>query len=331
MAKMKNDTLQKMIARGLTGPFRMDSFKLGYGSFIKGDVNLGENVKIGHGTTIIAENGRITLEDKVRVGNNITIECEEGEDYIGYNVHIKSGSRLGSNISIGEECELGFNTIIEKNARIGKRNKFSNCTIASPAQDLRDKGYGEVIIGDDNKITEYVVINRGTFNGGGKTIIGNRNNIFSQIHIAHDCIIGNNTEIITMAGLAGHVVVEDYVRISGQVGVAPWVHIGEGAFVGGQSGVIGNVLPYSRVDGSPAFLSGINFERLKRLYGLEWKKAYREIKNVYEFVKNKKYSDDDLKYILRHSVSKPAKKIAKFMENLNPRCKEILRFGRSGG
>lgn len=332
MAKMKNKTLRRMIERGLAGPFSSDDFKLGFGSFLRGDINFGKKVRIGHGTNILADKGSVTLADKVIIGSNVTIDCEDGEVDIGHDVRIKSGSRLGTDIKIEEECELGYNTIIEKNAYIGKRNKFSNCTIASPAQDLRDRGCGKVIIGDDNKITEYVVINRGTSKDGGKTIIGSGNNIFSQVHIAHDCIIGDNTEIITMTGLAGHVHVGNYARISGKVGVAPWVHIGECAFIYGDSGVGDNVLPYSRVGGRPASLQGINFERLRRLHKASYKKVYGEIWRIYDqIISNRDLPDDDLLAFLRSCRNEYADNIAGFIKDLSPRKKEMLRFIGDGG
>ena len=164
-------------------------------------------------------------------------------------------AKIGSNVEIGPYCvigpdvEIGENTIIQSHvnisvsAKIGKGNKIYPFVSINDPQDLKYNGEPtKLIIGDNNKIREYVTINTGTVGGGGKTVIGNNCLFMISSHIAHDCQIGNNVIMASFVGLAGHNIIEDYAILEGKVGTQQFVRIGAHAFVGGASLVRKNIL-----------------------------------------------------------------------------------------
>ena len=119
---------------------------------------------------------------------------------------ISDKARISENVEIGPYCVIGPNVFIETgtkihshvnvmgNTTIGKENEiFPFTSIGNEPQDLKYQGEENyLIIGDKNKIREYVNINPGTKAGGGITKIGNNNLFMVFSHIAHDCDIENN-------------------------------------------------------------------------------------------------------------------------------------------
>ncbi len=312
----KQGKLERMLIRGIEGPFNRHGLAVGNGSFLKGRIVLGGNVEVGYGSYIVPEAGKIVrIGDFARIGNQVSIEGD---------------------VTIGDGCLVEEGTRIFANTAIGTGNKFYNCSIGTlPQGSIQGGKIYPLIIGDNNSFREYVDVSRGT---RGMTVIGSRNSVFSHTHIAHDCVLGDCNEIISGVLLAGHVNVENYVRISGGAAVAQFVRLGSGSFVGGTAGVNGNVLPYSRVDGSPASFKGINFERLRRMHGKEgeegFQRAYEQVKKIYDdCINNKKIADRDLPRALSaiSSCSPYSREFISFLNNLRDRNKRLLRFRRRGG
>ena len=116
---------------------------------------------------------------------------------------ISSNVSIGPYTVIGPDVEIGENTIIHSHVnivghtKIGKRNKiYPFASIGNDPQDLKyNDEKTKLIIGDKNIIREYVTINPGTVNDGGKTIIGNNCLFMISSHVAHDCLVGNNVII----------------------------------------------------------------------------------------------------------------------------------------
>lgn len=209
------------------------------------------------------------VEDNVHLGENVVIGA--------YSI-IKSGVHIGDNSEIAAHVVIDHYTNIGKNCRV-----FNSAVLGSIPQDLKFSGeYSELIIGDNNTIREFVMINRGTKGGIGKTRIGNNNLIMAYVHIAHDCIIGNNCIIANMVQFAGHVVVKDSAVIGGMSALHQFVKVGQFVMIGGMSGVSLDVAPFSLAVGNRARLNGLNLVGLKRNgFSLseieELKEAYRII------------------------------------------------------
>ena len=201
------------------------------------------------------------------------------------NVSIGPYSVIGENVSIGSGTVIGSHVVITGPTTIGPNNKIFH--FSSIGEDPQDKKFNEdknsyLEIGANNTIREYVSINRGTSDGGGKTIIGNNNWIMAYVHIAHDCIIGNNSTFANNTTLAGHVAIQDFVTLGGFTGVHQFCRIGSYSFSAISSIIVKDVPPYILVSGNTAKPSGLNREGLKR-NGFDantinlLKKAYRII------------------------------------------------------
>lgn len=168
--------------------------------------------------------------------------------------------RLGPRTAIGAHCVLEGHTTIGADCQV-----FTGAVIGSIPQDLKYAGeQSELIIGDRNRIREYVTINPGTKGGGGKTVIGSDCLLMAYAHVAHDCQVGDHVVIANSAALAGHILVEDRAIVGGLVGIHQFVRVGTLAMVGGCSRVAQDVPPYSTCVGYPAQVFGLNSEGLKR-------------------------------------------------------------------
>jgi len=169
--------------------------------------------------------------------------------------------KLGDNVRVGSHCVITGKTTIGKNCKL-----FTGAVIGSPPQDQKHSTDDNVFlnIGDNNTFREYVTVNPGTVEGGGKKVIGNDNLIMAYAHIAHDCIIGNKCVMANAATLAGHVTIEDNAVIGGFSAVHQYVRLGRLSIVGGCSKVVQDVPPFSMCDGHPVKVIRTNAVGLKR-------------------------------------------------------------------
>ena len=168
---------------------------------------------------------------------------------------------LGDNVKIGSHCVIDGQTTIGKNCTI-----YTGAVVGSPPQDKKHDANSNVYlnIGENNVIREYVTMNTGTTEGGGKTTIGNNNLFMAYAHVAHDCVVGNNCVMANVGHLAGHVTLEDNSIIGGLSAIHQFVRLGRLSIVGGCSKVVQDVPPFSMCDGHPAQVYSLNSVGLKR-------------------------------------------------------------------
>ena len=191
------------------------------------------------------------VDSKSKISNDVDIGpyC-----IIGPEVEIASNTKLHSHISI------------KGNTKIGRNNElFPFVSIGTSPQDLKYKGEKNfIIIGDNNKIREYVNINPGTSQGGTITKLGSDNLLMVYCHIAHDCNIGNGVVLANNVQVGGHVTIEDQAIIGGSCAIHQFSRIGHLAMVGGMTGVLSDVIPYGLSFGNRNNLVGLNLIGLRR-------------------------------------------------------------------
>ena len=185
---------------------------------------------------------------------------------ISSSVNIGPYCVIGPNVEINENVKIHSHVNISGNTKIGKGNKiYPFASIGNDPQDLKYNGEEtKLIIGDNNKIREYVTINPGTKGGGGLTEIGNDCLFMISSHVAHDCQVENNVIIANNVAVAGHVTIEDNVIIGGNSAVQQFTRIGKMAMIGGMTGVSRDVIPYGLSFGNRNYLGGINLIGLRR-------------------------------------------------------------------
>jgi UDP-N-acetylglucosamine acyltransferase len=189
-----------------------------------------------------------------------------GKARLGAGAMIGPYAVIGEHVAIGERTQVGSHCVVEGRTTIGQECQiFTGAVLGSAPQDR--KYHGEettLVIGDRNKIREYVTMNPGTEGGGGQTVVGSECLFMAYSHVAHDCFVGNQVVLANSAALAGHITVADRATIGGLVGVHQFVRIGEMAFIGGCSRVVQDVPPFATVVGYPAKVYGMNNEGLRR-------------------------------------------------------------------
>jgi UDP-N-acetylglucosamine acyltransferase len=138
-------------------------------------------------------------------------------------------------------------------------------SLGGPPQDLKYGGEPtRLTIGSDNRIREFVTMNRGTAGGGGVTRVGDGSLFMAYAHVAHDCQVGNETVFGNAATLAGHVEVGDRANVGAYSGVHQFCRVARHAFIGGYSVVTQDALPWVTTVGNRAKAYGVNLVGLRR-------------------------------------------------------------------
>ena len=194
---------------------------------------------------------------------------------------VSASARIAASATIGPYCVIegevviGEDTVVESHARIG--SAYGRVTIGAqnliqcgavlggPAQDYSyNQGSTELVIGDGNRIGEYVSISLGTLKGGGVTKVGNRCFIMAFAHLGHDCQVADHVVITNGTQLAGHIQIEHHALLSGLVGVTQFVRIGAYSFLVAGAFANKDILPYTIAEGHWASPKAVNRVGLKR-------------------------------------------------------------------
>jgi len=202
---------------------------------------------------------------------------------LGENVSVGPFAYIGPKVSIGDNTTVASHAVIEGKTTIGKNNRiFSHSAVGTIPQDLKYDGEDvQLIIGDNNTIREFTLLNPGTKGGGSVTKIGNGNLLMGYVHLGHDVIIGDHCILANGATLAGHVELGNHVVVGGLTPIHQFVHIGDYAMVGGASALAQDIPPFCMAEGNRATLRGLNLTGLRRQVDREeinaLKSAYREL------------------------------------------------------
>ena len=231
---------------------------------------------------------------------------------------LEDGVKIGPYCVIGKDVKIGKNTLLESHVvvegitEIGEGNKIhSFASIGKDSQDLKYKGEPtKTIIGNNNKIREFVTIHRGTTDRW-ETRVGDNNLIMAYVHIAHDVIVGDNCIFSNNATLAGHVTVDSNALVGGLTPVHQFCRIGSYSMTGGASAINQDICPFVLAEGNKAKIRGLNsvglrrrgfsdeeIRNLKKAYklifrsGMPLKEAVEELKSTYSEDKNVMYLVD---------------------------------------
>ena len=200
---------------------------------------------------------------------------------IGKNCVIGPFCIVYGNVILGDNNELVSSVIIDGHTTIGDGNKFfHSAVIGTDSQDLKYKGEPtQLIIGNNNTFREFCTINKSATMDE-PTQIGNNCLFMAYSHVAHNCILGNNLIIANAVNFAGHIHIQDNVIIGGMVALHQFVKVGIYAFIGGKSGIKKDVPPYTRGEGFPYKVMGLNSVGLQR--GGFTNESIKSIKDVYK-------------------------------------------------
>jgi UDP-N-acetylglucosamine acyltransferase len=202
---------------------------------------------------------------------------------IGNNVNIGPYSIIGPNVKIGNNCVIDSHVVIDGWTTIGENNRiFKGAVIGGEPQDLKYKGdRSYTVIGNNNKIREFVTVNRAT-NPDGETRIGNNCLLMAYSHVAHNCVLHDGIVMANASALGGHIIIESGVIIGGLTAIHQFVRIGRGSILGGMSRITMDIIPYAKASGTPCKLYGLNVIGLERKgFG---KDVIKKLKKAYKIL-----------------------------------------------
>ncbi|HMB72737.1 MAG TPA: acyl-ACP--UDP-N-acetylglucosamine O-acyltransferase [Gammaproteobacteria bacterium] len=194
---------------------------------------------------------------------------------------VSSAARIDPSAEIGPFCiiegevTIGPRTIVESHARIGHRfgtveigaDNFiqHGAVLGGPPQDVSYKGGATaLIIGDRNRIGEYVSVNQGTEKGGGVTRIGNDVMLMAFVHLGHDCQIADHVIVTNATQIAGHCRLDDHALLSGLTGLTQFTRLGRYSFLTGGSTANKDIPPFTIAEGRWARPRAVNRVALAR-------------------------------------------------------------------
>jgi UDP-N-acetylglucosamine acyltransferase len=223
---------------------------------------------------------------------------------------------IGDRVSIGARTKIGAHAIIDGIVKIGEDNHiFPGVSIGLEPQDVSYRGAASrVVIGDRNRIREYVTIHRPT-QAEALTCLGNDNFLMAYAHVAHNCQIEDQVTLANAVELGGYVQVESRSVIGGMTGVHQWVHVGRCAMIGGMSRINRDVPPYLLIEGNPARVRGLNRVGLSRS-GIEFhSSAFKELKLAYRLLYGSAMTfAQALETLSRQSAEEPLAYLIRFLQ-----------------
>jgi UDP-N-acetylglucosamine acyltransferase len=221
---------------------------------------------------------------------------------------IAASAEIGPFCVIEGDVAIGAGTVVESHARIGSaygkvrigENNLIQCgaVLGGPPQDHSfAEDTTELVIGDENRVGEYVSISLGTLKGGGTTRLGDHNFIMAFAHLGHDCQIADHVVITNATQLAGHVTVEHHALLSGLVGITQFVRIGAYSFLVAGAFANKDIVPYTIAEGHWAVPKAVNRVGLKRA-GFD-PAARRNIEKAVRFVLDRTATIEEAALLIR--------------------------------
>ena len=129
---------------------------------------------------------------------------------------------------------------------------------------------GDVVIGNDVRISSFVSIHRGTIDN---TWIGDRVKFDSHVHVAHNCVIGHDTRLCAGAILGGSVTIGHHCFIGLNVTIKDHVNIGDFCIIGSGANITRDLQDYRMYYGTPSdhVIKDVKLhENLSKMVGLEF-------------------------------------------------------------
>ncbi len=215
------------------------------------------------------------------------------EARLGANVEVGPFAYIEKNVTIGDNCVIKPHASILEGTTMGSGNiVYQNAVIGATPQDFHfvEGSKTHVIIGNDNRIRENVVIAGSTYEDKATTI-GNGNFLMDQVHICHDVTIHNKCVLGIGVSIAGGCTIDDCAIQSSSVIVQQGVHVGRYSLMQSGCRVQKDVPPYIILGGNPASYHGINAVILKHI-GIS-ERILRHIANTYRIIYTANFSLED--------------------------------------
>lgn len=212
---------------------------------------------------------------------------------LGKNVEVKPFAYIDKGTVIGDNCVIMSHASILEGTTMGNNNiVYQNAVIGATPQDFHfvEGEKTRVVIGNDNRIRENVVIAGSTYKDKATTI-GDGNFLMDKVHICHDVTIRNKCIVGIGVIIAGESELEDCSIQSNGAVIQQNVRIGRYSLVQSGCRVQKDVPPYVILGGNPASYHGVNAVILKHI-GIS-ERILRHIVNTYRLIYTGNFSLED--------------------------------------
>ena len=212
---------------------------------------------------------------------------------LGANVEVKPFAYIEDDVVIGDNCVIHPHVSILNGTTMGCNNiVYQNTVIGATPQDFHfvEGGKTHVVIGNDNRIRENVVIAGSTYDDKA-TVIGDGNFLMDQVHICHDVHIHNHCILGIGVIVAGESELEDGCIQSSDVVIQQKVRVGRFSLVQSGCRVQKDIPPYVILGGNPAAYHGVNAVVLQKK-GMS-DRVLRHIANTYRLIYTGNFSLED--------------------------------------
>jgi UDP-N-acetylglucosamine acyltransferase len=179
---------------------------------------------------------------------------------------VGDGVTLGTDVTIGPNAVLlgpltvGDRVWIGPGAVIGTPPEIS--TLTQNAAWEGELAHHGVIIGDDVVVRELATVSQGSHR---PTRIGSGSWLLNTSYVAHDVQVGRSVTLSSGARVGGHSEIGDHATLGLNAVVHQRKSVGAGSMIGMGAGVTRNVLPFSKIYGSPPRRHGLNGYVLRKL------------------------------------------------------------------
>ena len=187
------------------------------------------------------------------------------EAVLAADVEVGPFAIIDAGVRIGAGCKIGAQAWITGSTLMGEDNYIGyGAIIGGDPQDVSfdTATQSNVVLGNHNRIREYVTIHRSTTEGG-CTRMENSNFLMAGVHIAHDVEVGSSNSFANNVLLAGHIIVGNNVFLGGGGVFHQFLHIGDYAIVQGNAAISRDVPPFCMAHGYNE-LAGLNVIGLRR-------------------------------------------------------------------
>jgi len=224
------------------------------------------------------------VSSSAKIGKGVSIgalsyvgdEVEIGEETIIHSqVSIYPGVKIGRDciiyphVSIRENCQINNRVIIHNGAVIGSDGFGYIQDEKGTHVKIPQTGY--VVIEDDVEIGANSTVDRATFKA---TIIKKGTKIDNLVQVAHNVTVGPHSILAAQTGIAGSTKVGEHVIMGGQVGVSDHLEIGDNVIAAAKSGITNSISKNTFVAGYP------------HLEIKTWRKAWASISQLYDLIKD---------------------------------------------
>ncbi|WP_448720155.1 DapH/DapD/GlmU-related protein [Microbacterium natoriense] len=179
---------------------------------------------------------------------------------------------IGEGVTLGRDVTIGPNAVLLGPLTVGDRVWIGpGAVLGTPPEisSLEQNAAWEghlahhgVVIGDDVVIRELTTISQGSHR---PTRVGSGSWLLNTSYVAHDVEIGRSVTLSSGARVGGHATIGDHVTLGLNATVHQRRAVGAGAMVGMGAGVTRDVIPFSKVYGSPPRRHGLNSYALRKL------------------------------------------------------------------